>query len=67
MYNIFQANPPIGKDSPPDLAALVPSLVPSDAPNVKDVVEKTASLKIDGAENSKPASVTGKFCYNSHM
>ncbi|PWA83630.1 ybaK/aminoacyl-tRNA synthetase-associated domain-containing protein [Artemisia annua] len=59
-YVDLEANPPIGKDSPPDLAALVPSLAPSDAPSVKDVVEKTASLKIDGAVNSKPVSDTAK-------
>ncbi|GKC80081.1 prolyl-tRNA synthetase associated domain-containing protein 1, partial [Tanacetum coccineum] len=32
----------------------------SDTPSVKDVVEKTASLKIDGAVNSKPVSVAAK-------
>ena len=52
---LFQANPPVGKDQPPDLAALVPS----DTTNIKEVMEKTTSLKIDEAVNSKPASVTG--------
>ncbi|GJV40483.1 prolyl-tRNA synthetase associated domain-containing protein 1 [Tanacetum coccineum] len=59
-YVDLEANPPVGKDSPPDLAALVPSLAQSDTPSVKDVVEKTASLKIDGAVNSKPVSVAAK-------
>ncbi|KAJ9567752.1 hypothetical protein OSB04_003718 [Centaurea solstitialis] len=55
-YVDLEANPPVGKDQPPDLAALVPS----DTLNISDVVEKTASLQVDSGVNSKPASVTAK-------
>ncbi|CAH1421923.1 unnamed protein product [Lactuca virosa] len=48
-YVDLEANPCVGKDQPPDLAALVPSVN-------TDVMEKTASLKID----SKPVSATAK-------
>lgn len=50
-YVDLEANPPVGKDQPPDLAALVPS---DTSAITSDVVEKTASLQID---NSKPVSV----------
>ncbi|KAI3522274.1 hypothetical protein L1887_11786 [Cichorium endivia] len=50
-YADLEANPPVGKDQPPDLAALVPS----DISSITDVSEKTAALQID---NSKPVSVT---------
>ncbi|KAL4554955.1 hypothetical protein LXL04_037565 [Taraxacum kok-saghyz] len=60
-YVDLEANPPVGKDQPPDLAALVPS----DTTNIKEVMEKTASLKIYEAVNSKPASVTVKASKHS--
>ncbi|XP_071731376.1 uncharacterized protein [Rutidosis leptorrhynchoides] len=56
-YVDLEANPPVGKDQPPDLAALVPSDTP---PNIKDVLEKTASLQIDGGVNSKAVPVSVK-------
>lgn len=55
-YVDLEANPPVGKDQPPDLAALVPS----DTLSITDVLEKTASLQVDSGVNSKPASVTAK-------
>lgn len=55
-YVDLEANPPVGKDQPPDLAALVPS----DTLSITEVLEKTASLLVDSGVNSKPASVTAK-------
>ncbi|KAK1423712.1 hypothetical protein QVD17_19020 [Tagetes erecta] len=55
-YVDLEANPPVGKDQPPDLAALVPS----DTSSIHNVVEKTATLQIDGDVNSKPVAVTAK-------
>ncbi|KAI3717182.1 hypothetical protein L1987_68620 [Smallanthus sonchifolius] len=55
-YVDLEANPPVGKDQPPDLAALVPS----DTSSIDTVIEKTATLKIDGDVNSKPVAVTAK-------
>ncbi|KAL7603526.1 hypothetical protein Lser_V15G19156 [Lactuca serriola] len=52
-YVDLEANPSVGKDQPPDLAALVPS---DNASRITDVMEKTASLKID----SNPVSATAK-------
>ncbi|CAI9282075.1 unnamed protein product [Lactuca saligna] len=53
-YVDLEANPCVGKDQPPDLAALVPS--DNTSRIITDVMEKTASLKID----SKPVSATAK-------
>lgn len=55
-YVDLEANPPVGKDQPPDLAGLVPS----DTSSLTEVVQKTASLQIDGGVNGKPVSVTAK-------
>nr|XP_043617791.1 uncharacterized protein LOC122589556 [Erigeron canadensis] len=55
-YVDLEANPPVGKDQPPDLAALVPS----DSSSITDVLEKTASLQIDGGVNSKPVAANSK-------
>ncbi|KVH88171.1 YbaK/aminoacyl-tRNA synthetase-associated domain-containing protein [Cynara cardunculus var. scolymus] len=55
-YVDLEANPPVGKDQPPDLAALVPS----DTLSITDVLEKTASLQVDSGVNSKPTAVTAK-------
>ncbi|XP_023759321.1 uncharacterized protein LOC111907748 [Lactuca sativa] len=52
-YVDLEANPSVGKDQPPDLAALVPS---DNTSRITDVMEKTASLKID----SNPVSATAK-------
>ena len=50
----MQANPPVGKDQPPDLAALVPS----DA-LLQDFEAKVVADKSDVAVNNKPTVVTG--------
>ncbi|KAM0067459.1 putative proline--tRNA ligase [Helianthus debilis subsp. tardiflorus] len=55
-YVDLEANPTVGKDQPPDLAALVPS----DAPSIQNISEKTATLQIDGDVKSKPVAVTVK-------
>ncbi|KAD2210647.1 hypothetical protein E3N88_41632 [Mikania micrantha] len=57
----LEANPPVGKDQPPDLAALVPS----DTLSIHNVLEKTATLQIDGDVNNKP--VTGKTAKTSKV
>lgn len=57
-----QANPPVGKDQPPDLAGLVPS----DAVVLPDPTEKKASSQ--GPEknhisvNNKPTANAGIVC-----
>ncbi|KAK9061229.1 hypothetical protein SSX86_018409 [Deinandra increscens subsp. villosa] len=53
-YVDLEANPPVGKDQPPDLAALVPS----DTPSLNNVLDKTAALQINGDVKSKPVAVT---------
>ncbi|KAI7726275.1 hypothetical protein M8C21_023131 [Ambrosia artemisiifolia] len=55
-YVDLEANPTVGKDQPPDLAALVPS----DTPSIQNISEKTATLQIDGDVKSKPVAVTAK-------
>ncbi|KAI7726284.1 hypothetical protein M8C21_023140, partial [Ambrosia artemisiifolia] len=55
-YVDLEANPTVGKDQPPDLAALVPS----DTPSIQNISEKTATLQIDGDVKSKPVVVTAK-------
>ncbi|XP_059631843.1 uncharacterized protein LOC132274552 [Cornus florida] len=59
-YVDLEANPSVGKDQPPDLAALVPS----DTTVLPDPPEKVASLqgpeKSHGPVNNKSTAVTGK-------
>lgn len=52
---MLQANPPVGKDQPPDLAALVPS----EAPVQKDLQDKLVADESVVAANNKPTVVTG--------
>lgn len=58
-YYSLQANPPVGKDNPPDLAALVPS----DSIVLPDLPEKAASLqapaKAHVVSDSKYTEITG--------
>jgi hypothetical protein len=61
IFNSSQANPPVGKDNPPDLAALVPSasIVLPDPP------EKAASLEAPPKDHvvsvNKSTEITGTF------
>lgn len=55
-YVDLEANPPVGKDQPPDLAALVPS----EAPVPQDLQDKVVADKSDLAANNKPTVVTAK-------
>lgn len=51
----MQANPSVGKDQPPDLAALVPS----EAPVPQNLQDKVVTDKSDVAANNKSTVVTG--------
>lgn len=57
----MQANPPVGKDNPPDLAALVPS----DSIVLPDSTETAASLqgptKDRVVSDNKTLEITGTF------
>ncbi|KAM7507725.1 hypothetical protein LguiA_018178 [Lonicera macranthoides] len=59
-YVDLLANPPVGKDQPPDLAALVPS----DAPVLSDLPVKADSIQVPEQNHvpmsNKPAAVTAK-------
>ncbi|XP_050251319.1 uncharacterized protein LOC126698258 [Quercus robur] len=59
-YVDLEANPPVGKDNPPDLAALVPS----DSIVLPDLPEKAASLqappKAHVVSNNKSTEITAK-------
>ncbi|KAL8125213.1 hypothetical protein AgCh_012769 [Apium graveolens] len=53
-YVDLEANPSVGKDQPPDLAALVPS----EAPVPQDIQDKVVADKNDVAANNKSTVVT---------
>lgn len=55
-YVDLEANPPVGKDQPPDLAALVPS----EAPVQKDLQDKLVADESVVAANNKPTVVTAE-------
>lgn len=56
IYVDLEANPPVGKDQPPDLAVLVPS----DALILQDLPEQSALEKNDVIVNNKPTAATAK-------